>query len=396
MRIAILASGVLPVLDGVTVSVDARVRRLVARGDEVLLLAPAAADGARPAGLPESVTFVGLPSVPFGAAAFDRNVVPAAAREIDRALAAFRPDLIHVDEPERLALGLRRIPGQAFARRHRVPLVAFFHTNFADYLGAEGRSYGLLAPARAVVWRVVAQLYNRYDATLVPSAASLARLRRFGLANGHAGRFNGADTRAFRPDLRQAGYWADRWGRADIDGRVVMLIAGRLTADKGWADWQRVLPALAARLGEALAVVVAGDGALRGEVERLVAHLPVGCLTGAVPRAEMGALLANSDVYATLSRFENASLAVYEALASGLPVLGLEAGGLPGQVRHGMDGLLFRPGDASGFVEGVARLVEDEDARRALREGALAQRPLLDWDSAFAAWRDALSGGDPL
>lgn len=386
-----LASGALPVLDGVTVSVDARVRRLVARGDEVLLLAPAADGGARPAGLSLAVTFVGLPSVPFGAAALDRNVMPSAVGEIDRALAAFRPDLIHVDEPERLALGLRRIPARAYARRHRVPVIAFFHTNFGDYIGAGGGSYRLHAPLRAVVWRAVAQLYNRYDATLVPSAASLARLQRFGLANGIAGRFNGTDARDFRPDLRRPGYWRARWGRPDLDGRVVMLIAGRLTADKGWAEWRRVFPALAERLGDTLAVVVAGDGALRDEVERLVAALPCGFLAGPVGRAEMGALLANSDLYATLSRYENASLAIYEALASGLPVLGPEAGGLPGQVCHGIDGLLFKPGDVSGFVEGTARLVEDEPARRALAEGALARRPLLDWDRAFEAWRDVLS-----
>ncbi len=395
MRIAILASGVLPVLDGVTVSVDARVRRLVARGDEVLLMAPAAADGARPAGLSPAVTFAGLPSVPFGAAASDRNVVPEAAAEIDRALAAFRPDLIHVDEPERLALGLRRLPARAFARRHRVPLVAFFHTNFADYLGSGGGRYSLHSPLRGVVWRAVAQLYNRYDATLVPSAASLARLQRFGLANGLAGRFNGTDTRDFRPDLRRPSYWRARWGRPDLDGRSVMLIAGRLTTDKGWADWRQVLPALAERLGNTLGVVVAGDGALWGEVEQLVAALPCGFLAGPVPRAEIGTLLANSDLYATLSRFENASLAVYEALASGLPVLALEAGGLPGQVRNGVNGLLFMPGDAAGFVEGTARLVEDEAARGALRAGALAERPLLDWDRAFAAWLDALSAVDP-
>ncbi len=395
MRIALLASGVLPVLDGVTVSVDARVRRLVARGDEVLLLAPAAADGARPAGLSPAVTFAGLTSVPFGAAASDRNVVPTAVGEIDRALAAFRPDLIHVDEPERLALGLRRLPARAFARRHHVPLVAFFHTNFADYLGAGGNSSGLHAPLRAVVWRAVAQLYNRYDATLVPSTASLARLQRFGLANGLAGRFNGVDTEGFRPELRRPGYWRARWDRPDLDGRVVMLIAGRLTADKGWADWQRVLPALAARLGPALGIVVAGDGAMRQEVERLVASLPCGFLAGPVQRAEMGALLANSDLYATQSRFENASLAVYEALASGLPVLAPRAGGLPGQVRHGANGLLFAPADAAGFVEGTARLVEDEASRLALRDGALAERPLLGWDRAFAAWLDALSAVDP-
>jgi glycosyltransferase involved in cell wall biosynthesis len=118
-----------------------------------------------------------------------------------------------------------------------------------------------------------------------------------------------------------------------------MLIAGRLTADRGRADWHRVLPVLAARRGDTLAVVVAGDGAMRQEVERLLAAQPCGFLAGPVRRAEMGGLLAKSNLYATLSPFENGSLAVYEAVVSGLPVAALDAGGR-----------LLRTAERGGFI----------------------------------------------
>ncbi|MEP9353638.1 glycosyltransferase [Xanthobacter sp. KR7-65] len=395
MRIAILASGYLPVLDGVTVSLAARVRRLAAAGHAVLLMAPRAARPPEPEALPAGVTFVALDSAPFGEAAGDHNVRPAARAAIERALDAFRPDVIHVDEPERLALGLRRVPARAYARRHGIPLLAFFHTNFMDYAGAGGGlPSGLLGPVRALGWRAVARLYNGFDATLVPSPASLVRLQRFGLANGVCGPFNGADTAAFTPDLRRSGYWAGR-GLPSLEGRVVMLVAGRLTPDKGWDAWGRALPALAARLGPSLAMVIVGDGALMPEVRRMAERVGTVHVIGAVPHPQMPALFANSALYATQSRCENASLAVYEALASGLPVIGPRAGGLPGQVRDGETGLLFAPGDVAGFVAAAARLVEDEGARAAMRAAALAERPRLGWDRAVEAWLEAVAAHVP-
>lgn len=393
MRVAILCSGYLPVLDGVTVSVAARVQRLAARGHDVLLLAPRRADDLRrPAGLPDGVVFAGLPGAPFGAAAGDFNPGPAAHEVIEQALAAFGPDLIHVDEPERLAWGIRRLPGVAFARRHGIPAVAFFHTNFVDYWGqGSPRLVPVLDPLKAMGWRLVTALYNRFDATLVPSGQTHRRLVGFGLRNGVCGRFNGVDTARFSPSLRTPGYWGRSWGLPALDGRPVMIIAGRLTPDKGWSSWGEALPALARRLGAGLGVVIAGDGSLRSHVEHLAARLPRAHVLGAVPHADLGALLANSDAYATFSRCENASLAVYEALASGVPVIAPHAGGIPGQVRHGENGLLFEPGNVGDFVTQLARLMEDRALAGRLGAALAAEREVLDWEPAFEAWLDAVS-----
>jgi len=390
MKIALISSGYLPVLDGVTVSVHERVMRLAARGHRVLLLAPRPGPALGGIGaLPEGVEHVALASAPFGGAHGDRNAVRAAHGEIETALAAFRPDVIHVDEPERLALGLKRIPARAYARRHGVPSIAFFHTNFVDYAVGDGA----LRPLGAIGWRAVARLYALYDATLVPSAETHRRLESFGLRTGVCGRFNGADTSLFTPALRQPGYWAREWGLPETDGRFVLLVVGRLTADKGWRFWEGALPALGRRLGDRLAVVVAGEGALRPRVAQLLATaVPQGHLLGAVPRARMPGLLANADLYATASRHENASLAVYEAQASGTPVIAPRAGGLPDQIADGRTGLLFEPADLKGFVAAVARVAEHAAVRAELREALVAHRNSIGWDAAVAAWLEAVEG----
>ncbi|MFG1400391.1 glycosyltransferase [Xanthobacter sediminis] len=387
MRIAILSSSYLPVLDGVAVSVHERAARLAAAGHAVLLLAPRPGREIPPGLVPPGVVHVPLSSAPFGTVPADRNPVRAAQGEIWRALAAFRPDVIHVDEPDRLALGLMRVPARAFARRHGVPLIAFFHTPFVDYVVGERHPRWL----SALGWQAVATLFNRYDATLVPGAAMLRRLEGAGLVNGVCGPFNGADTSLFTPGLRRAGYWRQEWGLPALDARFVLLVVGRLTPDKGWAQWAQALPRLGRLLGDALAVVVAGEGELRPQVEAMLAQgLAHGHLLGAVPRVRMPALLANGDACATLSRHENASLAVLEAQASALPVLAPRAGGLPDQIADGETGLLFSPHDTGGLVAAVARLVREETLRARLREGLMARRAVIGWDTAFAAWLGAV------
>lgn len=393
MRIAILTSGYAPVLDGVAVSVETRVRRLAGAGHEVLLMAPRpAADPGPPPGLPDTVRFAGLPSARFGDAAGDLNPLPAARPVMHAALAGFGPQVIHVDEPERLALGMRCLPALAFARRRGVPAVAFFHTNFVDYPG-QSRPALLpwLAPMRVAGLSLLAQLYNRYDATLVPSTATLGRLRRCGLANGIAGAFNGADTQRFSPALRAPGFWGAQWGLPGLDGRRILLIAGRLTADKGWLTGKEALTRLAPRLAEGLAVVIAGDGALRDDLARLARGLPHVHLLGGVPHAALGPVFANADMFGTFSRCENASLAVYEALAAGLPVVAPRAAGIPGQVRDGQNGLLYPPGDAAGFAAAVARLLDTPALTAHMARTLAAERASLDWDQAFAAWLGAVT-----
>ncbi len=79
------------------------------------------------------IKVVNLKSTPFFVE-FERNVAWNAYRDLTRELSDFQPDIIHVDEPERLFVGFWRVAGVDFARRHHLPCVSFFRTNFIEYL----------------------------------------------------------------------------------------------------------------------------------------------------------------------------------------------------------------------------------------------------------------------
>jgi len=80
---------------------------------------------------------------------------------------------------------------------------------------------------------------------------------------------------------------------------------------------------------------------------------------------------------------------VLEALASGLPVVGVREGGTLENVRDGVNGLLCTPGDAESLAAAMARLADDRDLRLTLGRNARAWAEERTWDAAFAPLTDA-------
>lgn len=103
---------------------------------------------------------------------------------------------------------------------------------------------------------------------------------------------------------------------------------------------------------------------------------------GPVPHARMAAALHDVDVVAVPSVWiENAPFIIREAFAAGAPVVASDLGGMAEMVRHGIDGLLFPPGDATALAAQLRRLVEEPGLLDRLRQGI--RRPLsIEEDAA--------------
>ena len=81
-------------------------------------------------------------------------------------------------------------------------------------------------------------------------------------------------------------------------------------------------------------------------------------------------LVADSDVMVVPSVwYENSPIVIQEARAAGVPVVASGHGALAEKIRHGVDGLLFPPGDALALRQALLRLVEEPDLLPRLREG---------------------------
>jgi glycosyltransferase involved in cell wall biosynthesis len=142
---------------------------------------------------------------------------------------------------------------------------------------------------------------------------------------------------------------------------------------KGPLDFIRACQLVKQQVPDAHFLMV-GDGELRPEVERLGRRLGLDGTLHLVGWCEdVPQWLGAMDVFVLASRWEGLPIACLEAMASGLPVVGTTAGGIPELIRHGHNGLLVPIGEPHRLSEAVVRLLRDEEARRAMgaRSGQL-------------------------
>lgn len=353
MRVAIVTESFLPVINGVSNSVQRVVEHLArCGGHQVLVIAPGAGPdtyrGARVVRIP-ALDLPVVDSVPVG--------VPTG--KVVSALRDFGPDVVHLASP--VIVGAR---GLWAARRLGVPTVAVYQTDIAGFAA----SYGLGFAARAA-WRWTRRLHSGADRTLAPSRSAVAALTANGVPRVHHwGR--GVDVAHFCPSRRDEPLRAQLAPR----GEVLVGFVGRLAPEK------KVLRLSALQGIPGIRLVVVGDGPDR---RQLAKRLPDAAFLGFKTGIELAQAYASLDVFVHTGPFETFCQAVQEALASGLPVIAPDAGGPRDLVSPGYTGFLLPETGTPDAEEifGVAlraavrALAGDPELRT--RYGAAARRSVL-------------------
>lgn len=337
-----VAESFLPQINGVANTARHVADRLLARGHQLLIIAagpgPDSYQGirvirARSFGIPGYKEFpVGLPD-------------PA----IERAMADFAPDLVHLASPFILgAYGLRS------ARRLGLPTVAIFQTDLAAF----ARQYPWFAKADRGVQAWIRRIHSRADRTLAPSSASVAQLVQAGVPRVHTwGR--GVNLDLFDPANRD-----EQWRREiSPDGRPIVGYVGRLAAEKK-------VKRLAELAGLDCRLVVVGDGPDRAGLENA---LPGATFLGMRRGADLASIFAGLDIFVHTGEHETFCQTIQEAQASGVATVGPAAGGPLDLIRPGVTGLLFEPGQPGSLRQAVAHLL-DHPAERAAMARAGQQR----------------------
>lgn len=119
---------------------------------------------------------------------------------------------------------------------------------------------------------------------------------------------------------------------------------------------------------------VAGSGPQGGELQALAASLGVAdkvVFTGRLDRDQMAALYRDADLTINPSRVDNMPNSVLEALASGVPVVSTNVGGVPFIVEDEVTALLVPADDPQAMADAVLRILND--AALAARIGAAGQ-----------------------
>jgi len=181
------------------------------------------------------------------------------------------------------------------------------------------------------------------------------------------------DTRRFcpDPDLRQR----IRTGMRVSNETSVLIYAGRICAQKQPRVFARVMKELVAA-GHNFVCLVLGDGEDRRWLARYIRWNRLGGhvrMLGAVPNAKMKEFLAAGDILFLPSKMEGISLAIYEAMAMGLAIVGADVGGQKELVTSACGTLIERgtpEEEVTRYAEVLAHLIEDHEVRRAMGTSA--------------------------
>ncbi|MFI6567919.1 glycosyltransferase family 4 protein [Nocardia fluminea] len=317
MRVAIVSESFLPNMNGVVNSVLRVLDHLDQHGHDAMIVAPDTLRGAPPA-----PRFHGRFPVHRVPAMMVPKVssLPVGLPQpgITAAIAAFDPDVVHLASPFLLGAG-----GLAAATRLDLPTVAVYQTDVAGF----AKSYGLGLAARAA-WAWTRRIHEGATRTLAPSSAAAHDLAEHGIPRVHRwGR--GVDIARFTPAARSAELRASWLGSND---RLVVGFVGRLAPEKH-------VERLAALAGDpSIQLVVVGDGPERARLRRL---MPDAVFTGELGGGELATHYASLDVMVHPGEHETFCQGVQEALSSGVPVIGPDAGGPRDLISHCRNGYLL-------------------------------------------------------
>ncbi len=143
-----------------------------------------------------------------------------------------------------------------------------------------------------------------------------------------------------------------------------------------------------------LRAAIVGRGPVEADLRALAEHLGVGDAIDFLGfRDDVEELYARSRVFVLTSRSEGLSIAIAEAMASGLPVVVTDVGEIRDLVRDGENGHLFAVGDVGGLVRLAAGLLDDPGRCSSLgRRAAADARAVCGPERIRALYRGLLAG----
>jgi glycosyltransferase involved in cell wall biosynthesis len=151
-----------------------------------------------------------------------------------------------------------------------------------------------------------------------------------------------------------------------------LLCVARLTDVKAHALLLRALADLKHQ-GHDARLTLAGDGPLRGELERCAVELGIADrvrFLGSVGQDIIHTLYADADLFVLPSFAEGVPVVLMEAMAAGCPVIATRIAGIPELIEHGVTGVLVTPGRADQLAEAIVRLISNLESMERMVEGA--------------------------
>jgi len=286
--------------------------------------------------------------------------------KIKSKLTEFKADLFHLITPFNIGL-----TGLYAARQTETPIVASYHTNFDQYL-----DYYQINFLEKAAWKYLRWFHDQALRNYCPSEETKKELAKRDFINLDIwGR--GIDAELFSPEHKSQKFIR----KNGLEDKISLLYVGRLAREKNLSLLIESFKRLNQKYKKKIELIITGDGP---ELSRLKNEMPENVIfTGFKNGIELSQIYASADIFAFPSVTETYGNVVIEAMASGLPVVAVLAGGVKENLINNYNGLAVEKDEAAEFTARLEELIVNHKLRKSLahnaRQYALEQR----WDQVF-------------
>ncbi|MBI4091561.1 glycosyltransferase [candidate division WWE3 bacterium] len=368
MNIALFTDTFLPQINGIATSVANFAEELANRGHKVMVVAPYAR-GSGPKFHSEKVHLVYLPSVPLLVYP-DFRIGVFSLPKVFKSLKAFNPDVIHVHTS--MATGIDAL---ITARMMKKPVVGTIHTyltnpNYLNFIA----SRIVITTLSDFILSYCKFFFDACDEVLCPSKRLIDDLKKSGYKKRI--KYLPNAVKAVKAESPSGSLSSKKLARLreklNVKGKVLLHV-GRLSAEK---RVDNVIKAFArVRKGrEDLKLVIVGDGVSKLKLKELCIKLGVGqsvVFVGSIPHSELlsSGIFKIADIFVTASPMENQPMVVLEAMAFGLPLIGVSEAGMVELVKD--NGYLVRDGNIEEMARRIEKVLSDDSLRVAMSKKSL-------------------------
>ena len=286
------------------------------------------------------------------------------SRTIRGVVEEISPDIIHIQN--HFLIGRRVVSA---AKKLGIPVIGtnhFMPENLVHYLHLPEIAEGGL---RKGAWRDCVRIFEQLDVVTTPTKTAAALLRNAGFRKDVMPISCGIDLERFKP-TNDGLYLKQIF--AVPNNKQVLLYVGRLDKEKKIDVILRALPDILRVTNVHLVVV--GMGKEKQKLEELAEDLGIQkavTFTGFVPDKDLQNIYRIADLFVIAGIAELQSIVTMEAMASGLPVVAVNAMALPELVHDGENGYLFSDGDSQMLAEKVIAILSNQAMRAQMSQKSL-------------------------
>lgn len=397
MRIAIISSVLPPMTNGVATFVDNLARGLAADGHDVALVVSSFTGQTHHEKISDHLQIFWLSSQRFPYYPDQMHNLSGEKppykfgvwlsfhpkKEVFRALNEFRPDVIHLMTPEMLS-----IAAQKYAKKHKTPLVYTNH-NYPETMTSWAH---LHPPVKRLVEKWIWHFFRSFalaaDFVTTPTERvmnDLLKTRGRHVEAPIAVISNGVDLSNFSKSayavhsasaLKKQKQETRKKYQIPQNAKVVLYV-GRVDPEKNVGKVLTAFELLHEKHPETFFVIV-GDGLAISDLKKQVEHKKLTKnvrFLGRILMPELAKVYSSGDIFTSASEMETEGIVFIEAAAAGLPLVGVDKGGVSEICQNNRSGILCQPGNQqetiAEFSLAMEKLLFDYNFYKKMRSGAL-------------------------